>query len=139
MKTINLSKIIKDNNLKVKEVAQELFPNIKYPKLALDRILRGESRLDSDQLSRLSMYTGMSIEQIYTGENWQKPEARGNLLTLHSGEYRAEINTDSWTTKLFHKQTIMHDLVIHQKAITLDNYINDLNTRINNYKLNFEL
>jgi len=132
MKTIDLTKIIEGNNLEVKAVAAELFPCVKYPKLALDRILKGESKLDSDQLSRLSTYTGLEIEELYSGKNWRVKSKEG-MIILEAEEYRAVINTQAWTTTLFHKKTILHDTIIHNNTISLDQYIKKLNTIINNY------
>lgn len=133
MKTIDLNKIIEDNNLDVKELAGELFPDIKYPKLALDRILRGESKLDTDQLSRLSLYTGLPIEVLYSGTPW-KTNISDKLVQFKTGDYKAELDRETWVTKIFHKGTIFHESIIHQSTIPLDEYFEELNSLINKHQ-----
>ena len=55
MKTIDLKEIIEKRKLDAKDVAQQLFPGIKYPKLALNRIIAGEAVLDANQISKLAL------------------------------------------------------------------------------------
>jgi len=54
MKKIDLKKIIENAGLDIKETAQHLFPNNKYAKLALDRVIKGDAFLDTNQISKLS-------------------------------------------------------------------------------------
>lgn len=133
MNKINLGKIIKAKNLNRKQVAQELFPGNKHPVMALDRVLKENSVLDADQISRFSLFTGIPISELYSGANWQS-KIEGKKHVLVSGDYRAELNTDDWTTKLFHRGSIFHEFVIHSASITLGDYIGLLESEIQNQK-----
>jgi len=129
MKKIDLKKIIEAKNLNVKEVALELFPGNKYPHLALKRVLLGEGVLDADQISRFSLYSDIPISELYTGANW-KSTIQDRTHVLINGQYRAELDTKTWTTKLFHKNSIFHEFIIHSSGISLGDYIERLNVEI---------
>lgn len=126
MKTIDLSKIIEDRGLNTKEVAKELFPKNKYPKLALDRVIKGEAFLDTNQVSRLSLITGVPIQFLYSNGEWKTTSKEEGIVTFQTGEYRAELNTGEWITKIYHKGSIFHESVIHQESITLSKYLKSL-------------
>jgi len=133
MKKINLKKIIEVKRLDLKNVADELFPGHKYPKLALDRVLSGKGVLDADQISRFSFYSGIPIEQLWDGAGWRST-MQGQKHILFNGAYRAELNTTTWTTKLFHKDSLFHEFVIHSSSIGLGDYMKMLNTEISKNK-----
>jgi hypothetical protein len=135
MGNIDLKKIIEDNDLDVRELAAELFPGIKYPKLALDRVLKGDTYLDTNQLSRLSMFTGLPIEVLYSGTPWKTTakHEEGNI-TFEAGDYTAELDTENWITKVFHKGSIFHESVLHRSTIPLNEYLHELDKIIVNHK-----
>lgn len=133
MKKIDLKKIIQAKKLDPKEVAQELFPTHKHPKLALDRVLAGGGVLDADQISRFSLFTGLPISELYSGAGW-KSTIEGHTHVLVSGDYTAKLDTKTWTTKIFHRDSLFHDFIIHSPSITLSEYINRLDLEIS--KLN---
>lgn len=125
MSKIDLKKIIEEQNLDVKVIATELFPGNKYPKLALDRVLKGDAFLDSNQISRLSLMTEIPIQFLYDSGSWTKKMTK-DLITFESGEYRAELNTSSNITKVFHKGSLFHESVIHKNSITLSEYLSEV-------------
>jgi hypothetical protein len=135
MQTINLKKIIEAQNLDVKDVAEHLFPGNKYPKLALDRVLTRKAFLDSNQVSRLSMLTGIPIELLYSGGDWAT-KCSDSTITFSSGDFVAELNTDSWVTKIYHKDTIFHEGLVHGRNIALSIYLEELTNLIIKYNKN---
>jgi len=130
---IDLKKIIAVKKLDNREVAQELFPGHKHPKLALDRVLLGEGVLNADQISRFSLYSGIPIAELYSGANWRSSIQDQNHI-LVSGNYRAELDTVTWTTKLFHKDSLFHQFIIHSSSISLGDYIERLDIEISKHK-----
>ena len=50
----NINKVIEHYKLDTEEVASTLFPHVRYQKLALDRVLKGEACLNTDQLQALA-------------------------------------------------------------------------------------
>ena len=112
MKRINLSAIIEARALDTNEVAEVLFPSVKYPRLALNRILSGEAVLDADQISKLSSYTGISIGYLFSGGEWELKLKPKHVVEFLAGDYRAELNTKSWIIKVFSKKSLFHEEVI---------------------------
>ncbi len=133
MNTIDLNKIIAEHHLDVKELAAELFPGIKYPKLAFDRVLRGETYLDTNQLSRLSLYTGQSVDALICGRKW-KPTSNAEKITFQSNDYVAELDAKNWITKVFHKNSLFHESVLHKSAIPLSEYLQQINEIISKHQ-----
>lgn len=133
MKKINLIKIIEAKKLDVKEIADQLFPNHKYPKMALDRVLSGDGVLDADQISRFSFYTGIPIAELYEGAEWRS-SITGHTHVLSNGDYVAQLDTETWTTKLYHRGSLFHTFIIHNSSISLSEYIEKLNGEISKHK-----
>ena len=130
MKTINVKDIIETANLNKVEVAIQLFPENKFPALALNRVMNQELPLDANQISKLSLLAGIPIASMFSGENW-RAELKGNVHTFTNGEYKAELDTDTWVTKVFHNNSRIHEELIHSKAIPLSEYLNKLDLIIN--------
>ena len=133
MKTFNLKEIIEKQGLSTKDVAIQLFPSNKYPKLALDRVLAGKAFLDTNQVSKLSMITGIAIDELYIGGEWKATSAK-DKLRFTTGEYVAELDTKTWITKVYHNDSLFHDAVIHSGSISLSDYLTELTNLINKHK-----
>lgn len=135
MNFIDIGKLIKDKNLSKKEIAFQLFPDIKYPRLALNRVIKGEGLLNSDQISKLALLTGISIPDLFSQKDW-KTEVNSKVYQFSSGEFIAKLDTETWITKVFHKKSLFHESVIHKKTISISEYIKELNLIITKYKNN---
>ncbi len=132
MQKIDIKKIIKNNNLDTLEVAKHLFPENKYPSLALKRVIKGDAFLDSDQISKLSLLANIQIGELF-GATW-KSKKIGDIMTLTTGNYKAELDTMTWVTKIFDKGSLFHESIIHSGSIPLSRYLNTLNTIIVQHK-----
>lgn len=133
MQTIDLNKIIEESELDAVKVAEHLFPTNKYPRHALKRVLNGDANLDADQISRLSGLTGRSIASLYSGGGWKGVVKKDKHIFTH-GEYRAELNTETWVTEIFHNESLFHDSVIHTGAVSLSEYLAELDRLIAEHK-----
>jgi hypothetical protein len=125
MKTIDVEKIIKTKKLDKKELAQQLFPGNKYASLALNRVIKGDGFLDSNQISLLSELTGIAIGNLYSGNEWDLKNNKG-LAVLTSGNFRAELDTKTWVTKVFDNDSLLHESVIHSGTTSLSAYLTQL-------------
>jgi hypothetical protein len=132
MQKLNLQKIIDQNGLDPKEVAKQMFPENKYPEMALKRVLKGEALLNSDQISKLSLLTNISISELY-GLNW-KASKKGDTLTLVSGDYKALLDTNSWTTRIFDSESLFHESIIHSGIMPLSKYLHAISEIVANHK-----
>lgn len=133
MRTIKVKDIIENSGLAIQEVAEQLFPNNKFPRLALNRVMTGESILNSDQVSKLSLLTGIPIEKLYSGNSWEAKYV-GHTHVFNTEEFRAELDTQTWVTKIFHKDSLFHESVIHSGSTPLSVYFKELDSIINNFK-----
>jgi hypothetical protein len=133
MRTIDVKEIIEKHQLDAKEVAQQLFPGNKYPKLALNRVMAGSAQLDANQMSKLALLIGVQVSDLYSGSEW-KATSKKDLISFSSGSYRAELNTKTWITKIFDNDSLFHESVIHAGSTALSEYLNELNLIISKHK-----
>jgi len=139
MKKIDLREIIKAEGLNKKELARQLFPGNKYPSLSLNRIINGEALLDADQISKLSLITGRNISDLFDTGSWKTTKSKDSSPHLHifeNGSYKVEYDAASGATRLFHSNSLFHGTVITKPSITLDEFLNEINSIINNYQKN---
>lgn len=125
MKTINLAKIIETHKLDAGEIAKQLFPGILYPKLALNRVLKGEAELNASQISKLSAVTEIPIEDLFSKNGWKTKlnnDAPANEHVFENGEYIAIFNSDTFKAKLYFKNSLLHDEIIISKSIALSEF-----------------
>ena len=125
MQTVDIQKIIDQHGLDVDHVAEQLFPGHKYPRLAYNRVKHGKGTLDTNQVSKLALLTGRSISSLYSGEEW-KAKTKENLHVFTNGEYRAELDTQTWVTKIFHNNSLFHEAIIHSSTIPLQEYLMEI-------------
>jgi len=133
MRTINVKEIIETRGLDTKEVARQLFPKNKYPDLALNRVMKGKNVLDADQISKLALMAGLQISELFSGENW-KASSRKGVHVFTNGEFRAELDSETWITKVFHKDSMFHESIIHSGSTPVSEYLSQLDLIINNFK-----
>lgn len=129
-RSIELAKIIALCKLEEKELAEILFPQNKYPAAALQRIIQRESLLDSEQVLRLSKFTGLSLEELY-GESWTAI-TKGKKVYFTKGDFKAELDTETWVTKLYNKEALFFDKVISSGVVSLKEYFNKIDNIIVN-------
>lgn len=132
--TINLKELIEQRGLRLQEVAEILFPDNRFPRAALNRVLNGKTLLNSEQVSRLAAWLRVSVDDLYRGA-WNS-EFRGETCILTNGNYRAELSVKTGETKVFHLGSLFHETVLHDPAIPLSKYIELLNTIIKNHQAN---
>lgn len=123
MNIINLPLLIEQYDLRTRDIAEHLFPGNKYSKLALDRILNGTTLLNSEQISRLSQFTGIAIENLFSNSRWEIYSNEKHEVKFNSGDYEAILDTEKMTSKIFHKKHIFHTEVIHARNIQLSEFI----------------
>lgn len=125
MKTITLDKIIEKKKLDKKDLAQRLFPGNKYASLSLNRVIKGDGFLDSNQISLLSELTNIPINELYENNDWSFESTNG-VIVLTSKDYRAELNIKSNLTKVFKNGSIFHESIIHSGSVPLSEYLDKL-------------
>lgn len=132
--TIDLRELIEQRGLKTQEVAEFLFPGNKFPQVSIRRVFDGKALLNSEQVSRLAAWLGVSVDSLYK-RGWNS-EFKGETCILTNGNYRAELSVKTGETKLFHLGSLFHEIILHDSAIPLSQYIELLNTIIKNHQAN---
>lgn len=132
MRRVDLPAIVEKHKLDTGELAELLFPVNKHKTLALNRVLKGESQLDADQLSRLAAFLNMPIDALY-GSTWVVVP-KSKKQRYENGEYIAEIDPASGITKIFHKKSLLFQEVIHAGATTIMDFFKQLDLIILNFK-----
>jgi len=133
MRTIKVKEIIEARGLDIKEVALQLFPKNKYPVLALNRVIKGKHALDADQISKLALMAGLQLPDLFSGENWKATTHKG-VHVFTNGEFRAELDPETWITRIFCKDSMFHESIIHSGSTPVSEYLNQLDIIINNFK-----
>lgn len=132
MRTIELGRIIEDLSISKSDLALDLFPTHKHPMMALDRVIQGKSNLDTTQLSKLAALTNLTFDELYNGKNW-KTKAKNNLITFEVDDFKAELDTKTMTSKVYHKASLFHETILHKTSIGLSEYLNEITNIINTY------
>lgn len=132
---IDLQSLIDELDLNYDRLARILFPSNDHPKLSLARVIKGKSKLDENQIKDLSDFSGLSIEDLFSRNNWTAKHEKG-LHVFRKGNYVAKLNTDTWLTKVYINGTVEHTFLIHQESIPLNEYIKLLETEIQKLKDN---
>ena len=133
MKTIELQKIIQDHQLDVRVLAKELFPSHQHPNMALTRIIQGKGVLDANQISLLSEITGQSINSLFNQSEWVA-QSREGIVHFSSGDFRAELDVEKKTSKVFHKDSIFHETILHTTSIPLSEYLKEVSESVLKFK-----
>ena len=81
----NIGNVIEHYKLNTEDLAKVLFPTVKYPKQAFDRVLKGEANLDVIQLERLANHIGVLVTDLFSANTW-KGSSEDGCLTMLKGE-----------------------------------------------------
>jgi len=66
MRTIELEKIIAKSGISITDMGRHLFPKVLQPYQAIQRVLKGETSLNTEQIVKLSEVTGVPIANLFT-------------------------------------------------------------------------
>lgn len=133
MEKFDINRVIERYSLDTEEVAKVLFPNVKYPKQALDRILKKESNLDTEQLTTLASYIGVLTHELFTAgsvDEW-KASSENSRLVFKKGEYKVLINYNDTFVSIYKGTELVHTGVINKTGMSFDSFINYINNIIN--------
>jgi hypothetical protein len=133
MRTIDVKKVIDSAGLDFKEVAAQLFPKNKYPDLALNRVIKGVNALDADQISKLALMANVPISDLFSGGEW-KAVSKGKTHIFSNGDYKVELDTETWISRIFHKGSLFHESVIHSGSTPLSEYLENIDVLINQFQ-----
>lgn len=134
MEQFNICNVIEYYKLNTEDLAKVLFPTVKYPKQAFDRVLKGEADLNVIQLERLANHIGVLITDLFSANTW-KGLSEDGCLTMLKGEYKVKLNYKGVYVSIYNK----NNEPIYQKLsnvpdMTINEFINYLDNFIKNYE-----
>jgi len=132
MHKFNLSKIIECYSPNVEELSKILFPHVKYPKQAFDRVLKGEANLDSAQIESLASYLGVFVADLFSVDDWKGNwNKQDKCLTFVKGPYRVNLNyRGSFITVYKDDKVVCQEIKAHANSMSITDFIQYINTLI---------
>lgn len=133
MEQFNISNVIEHYKLNTEDLAKVLFPTVKYPKQALDRILKSEANLDITQVEKLADYIGVLVTDLFSANTW-KGSAEDGCLTLLKGQYKAKLNYNGVYLSIYKDNVLIDQKISNVPNMTVQEFIDFLDNIIKNYK-----
>ena len=133
MGMFNINNVIEHYKLNTEDLAKVLFPAVKYPKQALDRILKGEGSLDITQVEKLANYIGVLVTDLFSANTW-KGSAEDGCLTLLKGQYKVKLNYNGVYLSIYKDNALIEQKISNVPSMTVQDFINFLDNLINDYE-----
>lgn len=132
MKKFDVNKIIEQYNIDAQDLAKWLFPNVKYPKLAFDRVLKGETNLDIEQVAILAKYIGVTVVDLFINESWRS-SFRDNLMLLTKGDYAVEFDPKCTFIRVYKNGEFVDNVLVNLQQTSFEEFINYIDNIIKRY------
>lgn len=133
MEQFNINNVIEHYKLNTEDLAKVLFPTVKYPKQAFDRVLKGETSLDITQVEQLASYIGVLVTDLFSANTW-KGSAEDGCLTLLKGEYKAKLNYNGVYLSIYKNNVLIEQKISNVPDMTIQEFIDFLDNLIKNYE-----
>ena len=133
MEHFNINNVIEHYKLNTENLARVLFPTVKYPKQAFDRILKGEANLDIIQVERLANYIGVLVTDLFSANTW-KGFSEDKCLTLQKGQYKAKLNYNGVYLSIYKDNVLIEQKISNVPNMTVQEFIDYLDSLIKNYE-----
>ena len=133
MEQFNISNVIEHYKLDTDDLAKVLFPAVKYPKQAFDRVLKGEASLDIEQVERLASHIGVLVTDLFSAKTW-KGRTEDGCLTLLKGEYKAKLNYNGVYLSIYKNSVLIEQKISNVPDMTMGEFISFLDNFIKNYE-----
>lgn len=128
---INISELIARYDLDTEALAKVLFPEAKYPKHALSRVLKGEAVIDVNQLSALATYIGVPAAELLSNDFWKGCTEDG-CLVFQKGPYKAKLNYNGVFLSFYKDQELCFQSIGDISNMTISNFTKHLDSLIKN-------
>ena len=133
MEQFNISNVIERYKLNTEDLAKVLFPTVKYPKQAFDRVLKGEANLDITQVERLASHIGVLVTDLFSANTWKGSSEDGCLVML-KGEYKVKLNYNGVYVSIYKNNNLISQNLSNVPSMTVQEFINYIDNFIKNYE-----
>ena len=108
-----------------------LFPHIKYPKQAFDRVIKGEANLDSVQIAQMASYLGVFVADLFAVDEWKGSwDERFKCLTFVKGLYQVNVNYHGSFITVYKDGKVIHQEIKQANDMTLADFLQYINNLI---------
>lgn len=133
MEQFNINSVIEHYKLNIEDLAKVLFPTVKYPKQAFDRVLKGETELDIRQIETLASHIGVLVTDLFSIDTW-KGFSEDGYLTLQKGQYKVKLNYNGVYLSIYKDNVLIEQSISNVPNMTVQEFINFLDNLIKNYE-----
>ena len=136
MSAFNITQLINTYSLNEDDLAKELFPNNKFPKVALARIISGISFLDTNQIEILARIINVQPGDLLKSQHWTSTDINiydTETITFKKNNFRVELSLKTLVSNIYSSdKLIASETLISDKNIKLSEYLELVNRTIIN-------
>lgn len=133
MEQFNINSVIEHYKLNTEDLAKVLFPTVKYPKQAFDRVLKGETDLDIKQIETLASHIGVLVTDLFSAGTW-KGSTEDDCLTMLKGNYKVKLNYKGVFVSIYKNNNLIEQKISNVPDMTMHEFINYLDNFIKSYE-----
>lgn len=133
MEQFNINSVIEHYKLNTEDLAKVLFPTVKYPKQAFDRVLKGETNLDIKQIETLASHIGVLVTDLFSAGTWKGSSEDGYLIML-KGDYKVKLNYNGVFVSIYKNNNLIEQKISNVPDMTMSEFINYLDNFIKSYE-----
>lgn len=133
MEQFNINSVIEHYKLNTEDLAKVLFPTVKYPKQAFDRVLKGETDLDIKQIETLASHIGVLVTDLFSAGTWKSLSEDG-CLTMLKGDYKVKLNYKGVFVSIYKNNNLIEQKISNVPDMTMHEFINYLDNFIKSYE-----
>ena len=133
MEQFNINSVIEHYKLNTEDLAKVLFPTVKYPKQAFDRVLKGETDLDIKQIETLASHIGVLVTDLFSAGTW-KSSSEDGYLTMLKGNYKVKLNYKGVFVSIYKNNNLIEQRISNVPDMTMSEFINYLDNFIKSYE-----
>lgn len=123
MDKFDINKVIEHWGVNAKELAYVLFGDLKYPAYAMDRVMAGESFLDSNQLVILAEYLGVKVSDLYNLDSWKGITDKGRIA-FQKGPYKVSFRYGNSVAVIFKNNEFLTEFLVTPNCTPVSDFIN---------------
>jgi hypothetical protein len=133
MEQFNINSVIEHYKLNTEDLAKVLFPTVKYPKQAFDRVLKGETDLDIKQIETLASHIGVLVTDLFLAGIW-KASSEDGCLTMLKGDYKVKLNYKGVFVSIYKNNKLIEQKISNVPDMTMQEFMNYIDNFIKNYE-----
>lgn len=133
MEQFNINSVIEHYKLNTEDLAKVLFPTVKYPKQAFDRVLKGETDLDIKQIETLASHIGVLVTDLFSAGTW-KGSTEDDCLTMLKGDYKVKLNYKGVFISIYKNNNLIEQKISNVPDMAMHEFINYLDNFIKSYE-----